>query len=48
MNIIKDRIELGVCPICERVTIETKVVDDPKYGKVKICKQHHVDNEIRR
>lgn len=45
MDIIKDRIELGICPICKKVTIETKVIKDIKYGEVKICKIHHVDGE---
>jgi len=46
MDIIKERIELGVCPICAKVTIETKIIEDLKYGKVKICKVHHVQGEI--
>lgn len=45
MDIIKERIELGVCPICKEVTIETKTVKHQKHGKVKICKIHHVDGE---
>ena len=45
MDIIKDRIELGVCPICTEVTIETKTVNHPVHGEVKICKTHHVDGE---
>lgn len=45
MGIIKERIEVGVCPICAEATIETKIVNHPKYGDVKICKQHHVDGE---
>lgn len=45
MDIVMERIELGICPICAKVTIETKTVSDPKYGEVKICKSHHVDGE---
>ena len=39
-DIVKERINLGVCPICNEITIETKIVDDPKYGSIKICKKH--------
>ena len=46
MDIIKDRIELNLCPICGKVTVETKTVIHNKYGEVKICKNHHVDGEI--
>ena len=42
MDIIEERIELG---ICAKVTIETKIVKDKKYGEVKICKSHHVNGE---
>ena len=42
MDIIKERINLGICPICTKVTIETKTVVHPVHGEVKICK-HHVD-----
>jgi len=45
MDKIKERIELGVCPICNKPTIETKIVNDVKYGEVKICKTHHTDEE---
>lgn len=45
MDIIKDRIDLGVCPVCTKATIETKIVEDKKYGKVKICKHHYVKGE---
>lgn len=45
MDIIKDRIDLSLCPICAKPTIETKVVEHRKHGKVKICKHHHVDGE---
>lgn len=44
-NIIKERIEVGVCPVCAKVTIETKTVIHPVHGEVKICKIHHVDGE---
>lgn len=45
MDIILERIEVGVCPLCNEVTIETKTVVHPIHGDVKICKIHHVDGE---
>jgi len=45
MDVIKERIDLGVCPICKEVTIETKAVQHPKHGKVKICKKHYAEVE---
>lgn len=45
MDIIKERIDTGVCPLCKEITIETKVVEHSEYGLVKICRKHHVDGE---
>lgn len=39
-EIFKERLETGACPICGKVTIETKEVEHPKFGKIKICKSH--------
>lgn len=43
LDIIAERIAIGVCPICNDVKLEYQIVEDKKYGKVKICKNHHVD-----
>ena len=45
MNIIKDRIKSNVCPLCAKKIIESKLISDPTYGEVKICKSHYVNGE---
>jgi hypothetical protein len=42
-DIILERIQRGICPICEKpIGIEYKIVKDKKYGKVRICNNHPV------
>ena len=44
-DIILDRIAQGIRPICTKaIELEYQIVEDQKYGKVRICKNHHVDN----
>ena len=44
MGLIEERLEQGVCPICGRVLDKLKVIQDAKYGEVKICERHEVKN----
>lgn len=45
MDIIQERIESYLCPICGEVSVDVKSVQDNKYGEVKICKKHYVQGE---
>jgi len=45
-NLIKERINLSICPICKEVSIEIKIIKDNINGDVKICKKHYVQGEI--
>jgi hypothetical protein len=41
LDLILDRIAQGICPICTKaIALEYKIVEDKKYGKVRICKNH--------
>lgn len=43
LDIILDRISQGVCPICTRtIELEYQIIEDEKYGKVRICRNHEV------
>ena len=42
---IKARIKSNVCPLCAKKIIEGKLISDPIYGEVEICKSHYVDGE---
>lgn len=42
-DIIADRMAISVCPICAKdIGIEYQIVEDRKYGKVRICRNHEV------
>jgi hypothetical protein len=44
-DIILDRITQGICPICTKaIELEYQIIEDEKYGKVRICRNHHVDD----
>lgn len=44
MNLIKERMNKGYCPICNQLlTSEFKIIKNKQYGKVWICKTHKVD-----
>jgi hypothetical protein len=46
LDIIIDRIAQGICPICTRtIELEYQIVEDNKYGKVRICKNHCIFEE---
>lgn len=43
-DIIQERINIEVCPICDKDMTDITIINDVKYGKIKICKKHYVAN----
>lgn len=45
LDIILDRAAQGICPICTKVIeLEYRIIEDLKYGKVRICRNHKIVN----
>ena len=45
LDIIADRAAQGICPICTKtIELEYQIVEDSKYGKVRICRNHKVQD----
>lgn len=43
LDIVLDRIAQGICPICTKtIELEYQIIEDQKYGKVRICRNHKV------
>jgi len=46
-ELVKQRMEEGKCPICGLdIKLDYQIVIHPKYGKVRLCKEHYVDPHI--
>lgn len=40
IKVLKERVEKGLCPICDKVPVDPRVVTDANLGEVFVCSSH--------